>query len=59
MPEDDYGYFGKGLNGYAHYMLANEGNSKRGRQPTGGKGGCLTTLAFFTLGAVLLLLILL
>jgi len=46
---DDYGYFGKGTEGYIHYMQAQEkisgkkGGGKRG-------GGCLqTTLLAFCL----------
>ncbi|NLI53940.1 MAG: HFLK protein [Clostridiales bacterium] len=59
MP-DDYGYFGKGITGYAHYMLANEDNNKQSKKPSGGgKGGCLTLLVLLTLGAALLPLILL
>jgi len=36
---DDYGYFGKGLTGYAHYMeaLKDSGSGGGGRR---GKGGC-------------------
>ena len=36
---DDYGYFGKGLTGYAHYMeaLKDSGYGGGGRR---GKGGC-------------------
>ena len=36
---EDYGYFGKGLTGYAHYMeaLKDSGSGGGGRR---GKGGC-------------------
>ena len=36
---DDYGYFGKGLTGYAHYMeaLKDSGSGGGGRR---GKSGC-------------------
>ena len=39
MP-DDYGYFGKGITGYTHYMEAFNRNNRGGRKPPGGKGGC-------------------
>ena len=40
---DDYGYFGKGLTGYAHYMeaLKDSGSGGGGRR---GKGGCVSGL---------------
>ena len=43
MP-DDFGYFGKGLTGYVQYMTAFDRNKGGGKRPSGGKGGCLTTL---------------
>ncbi len=42
---DDYGYFGKGTEGYVHYMQAvEESSGKKGNG--GGKrgGGCLQTM---------------
>jgi hypothetical protein len=43
--DDDYGYFGKGTEGYIHYMQAQDeiSGKKRG---SGGKrgGGCLQTM---------------
>ena len=41
---DDYGYFGKGLTGYVHYMEAQKetGSGVGGRR---GKGGCGSGLA--------------
>ncbi len=50
MP-DDFGYFGKGITGFAHYMQAFERNNG-GKRPSGGKGGCLTTLVLLLLIAV-------
>ena len=44
MP-DDYGYFGKGITGYTHYMQAFDRNNRGGKKPpSGGKGGCLSVL---------------
>jgi len=57
MPED-YGYFGKGLTGYAHYMQAFHRNQGRKNRPPQKKGGCLTTLALLSLPAAVLLLLL-
>ena len=56
MP-DDYGYFGKGLTGYAHYMQAFERNRRRKEKPPN-KSGCLTTLALLALCMTVLLLLL-
>lgn len=43
MPKD-FGYFGKGLSGYTHYMQAFDRNHKKsgggGNRP---RGGCATT----------------
>lgn len=40
MPRD-YGYFGKGAAGYAHYMTAFRRSSGGGRRPySGGGAGC-------------------
>jgi hypothetical protein len=58
MPHD-YGYFGKGLTGYAHYMQALNDSKRGGKKPSGSRGGCLTTLALPTLGIALFLLIVL
>ena len=43
--KNDYGYFGKGTEGYIHYMQAQEeiSGKKRGRGSRRG-GGCLGTL---------------
>lgn len=43
---DDYGYFGKGTEGYIHYMQAQEeiSGKKGGGGKRGGNGGCLGTL---------------
>lgn len=48
MP-DDYGYFGKGIAGYAHYMQAFDRNNGGGKKPSGGKSGCLGVLVLFFL----------
>ena len=58
MP-DDFGYFGKGIAGYTHYMEAFNRNNGGGKRPSGGKGGCLTALVVLLLGAVSLALFLL
>ena len=57
MP-DDFGYFGKGLSGYAHYMQAFERNNGIGKKPGGANGGCLCTLLLLCCFTALLLLIL-
>lgn len=41
MPKD-FGYFGKGLTGYVHYMQAFNRNNG-GKPPSGRKSGCATT----------------
>ena len=43
---DDYGYFGKGTEGYIHYMQAQGESSRKngGGGKRGGNGGCLSTL---------------
>ena len=53
MP-DDYGYFGKGITGYTHYMEAFNRNNRGGRKPPGGKGGCLSVLLLLLLIIVML-----
>ena len=53
MP-DDYGYFGKGITGYTHYMEAFNRNTRGGRKPPGGKGGCLSVLLLLLLIIVML-----
>jgi len=45
---DDYGYFGKGTDGYIHYMQSfnassNKGNGGGGKRPPSGCG-CLTLI---------------
>ena len=42
--KDDYGYFGKGTTGYVHYMESFNRNNGGGKQPGGGRSGCLSTL---------------
>ena len=49
MPRD-YGYFGKGPAGYAHYMTAFKRN-----QGGGGNGGCNGGCFLLLLGAVVVL----
>ena len=41
MP-DDYGYFGKGTEGYIHYMQAVNESNKGGGGKRPPKSGCLT-----------------
>lgn len=55
--EKDFGYFGKGQTGYAHYMQAFERNNGGGKKPGGAKSGCLSTLVLLTLGVLLLFLL--
>ncbi len=56
--KDDYGYFGKGTTGYVHYMESfNRNNGGGGKQPSGGKSGCLSTLVLLALGVAICLLI--
>ena len=50
MPRD-YGYFGKGPSGYAHYMTA----FKRNQGGGGGNGGCNGGCFLLLLGAVVVL----
>ena len=50
MPRD-YGYFGKGPAGYAHYMTA----FKRNQGGVGGNGGCNGGCFLLLLGAVVVL----
>ncbi len=50
MPRD-YGYFGKGPAGYAHYMTA----FKRNQGGGGGNGGCSGGCFLLLLGAVVVL----
>ncbi len=42
--QDDFGYFGKGQTGYAHYMQAFNRNNGGEKRPSGGKSGCLTSV---------------
>ncbi|MBQ8646794.1 MAG: HFLK protein [Oscillospiraceae bacterium] len=39
MSQRDYGYFGKGMTGYAHYMQAFDRNFGSGGGGNGGGGG--------------------
>ena len=57
MP-DDFGYFGKGIAGYTHYMEAFNRNNGGKKPPRGGKANCLTTLSFVFLFFMTLALIL-
>jgi len=45
---DDYGYFGKDLDGYVHYKKAFDRNFPTGgggdKKPSTGKGGCLSVV---------------
>lgn len=46
MPKD-YGYFGKGSTGYAHYMTAfkrNKNSPNKGGGNGGNNGGCLIAI---------------
>ena len=36
---NDYGYFGKGTEGYAHYKQAFDRNFGQGKKPSGSGGG--------------------
>ncbi|PKM73618.1 MAG: HFLK protein [Firmicutes bacterium HGW-Firmicutes-16] len=59
MAKGDFGYFGKGLNGYIHYQVFQEsqkGGGGGGRKPSQ-NSGCLTMIGSI-LGAALLLVIL-
>ncbi len=40
----DYGYFGKGTEGYMHYMIAHNNVYGSGGGGGGGNGGCLEFL---------------
>ena len=51
MPRD-YGYFGKGPSGYAHYMTAFKRNQGGGG---GGNGGCNGGCFLLLLGTVVVL----
>lgn len=51
--QDDFGYFGKGQTGYAHYMQAFNRNNGGEKRPSGGKSGCLSVLLMFLLGVLL------
>ena len=59
MANDDYGYFGKGTDGYIHYMQFMESNKKGGggggRKPSQ-NSGCLTAIVS-VIGAIFLLII--
>ena len=55
MP-DDYGYFGKGTTGYAHYMQAFQRNNGGGKKPSGGKSGCLSCLVISALIVLIFLI---
>ncbi len=55
MDNRDFGYFGKGSTGYAHYMTAFERNNKGGGSGGGKRnsnGGCLSCLLLMLLPAV-------
>lgn len=48
--DDDFGYFGKGINGYVHYNQSFDRNFKGGGGGGNGGGGCLT--AFLPIVAI-------
>ena len=54
MP-DDFGYVGKGITGYTHYMLAFDRNNAK--KPSGGRGGCLSCLLLPLIIALIFILI--
>ena len=60
--EPDFGHFGKGLEGYAHYNAAFERNFGKGDNGGGGKksenGGCLSVFLLFASAGGLLTVIL-
>jgi hypothetical protein len=56
MPKD-FGYFGKGLTGYTHYMQAFNRNNGGGKPPPGGKSGCLSCLLLPLIIALIFILI--
>jgi hypothetical protein len=52
----DFGYFGKGIDGYVHYMQAFDESNKGGgggKKPTSGSG-CLTALIQVVAGLVII-----
>lgn len=52
----DYGYFGKGASGYAHYMQTFNSTYHKGSGGGGSNGGCLgAVLVVLAVGRVLLL----
>ena len=51
MPRD-YGYFGKGSTGYAHYMAAFNRSRRRGPGGGGGLGCFIVMLAVFVVLAI-------
>lgn len=58
---DDYGYFGKGTEGYIHYMQSfneNFGNGKGGGGKRPPKSGCLTQIIGIISIVVIILVIL-
>lgn len=42
--KDDYGYFGKGIEGYVHYMQAFNRNNKNSGKKLPSRSGCLTVM---------------
>jgi len=58
MAKDDFGYFGKGLNGYIHYQVFQESQKGGGGRKTSQNSGCLTTIVS-VLGLVMTLICLL
>lgn len=59
MAEQDYGYFGKGATGYAHYTTAVEHTKKSGNGGGGGgnNNGCLSVIMLCVLASSLIHLI--
>ena len=56
MDKNDFGYFGKGITGYTHYMLAFD-RKNGGKKPSGGRGGCLSCLLLPLIIALIFFLI--
>ncbi len=47
---DDYGYFGKGIDGYVHYMQSVDESKRSGGSRPPSKSGCLTSVLFVCSG---------
>jgi len=53
MP-NDYGYFGKGFDGYVHYMQAVDEAKRGGSKRPPSKSGCLTSVLFICSGITII-----